>query len=327
MDGDGWAIYAPAPGVRDLGHEAFCARSLARSRARRARAAAPVASLRPRAAARLGAGLLAVGLVAGPAVQLAAAAPAAAADGVLREGDSGPAVRRVQAALGVGADGAFGPATALAVRRLQRAHGLTPDGVVGPATRAALGGSGSTTSRVPRATALRVQRALGISPDGVFGPVTRATLRDFQRRHGLVVDGIPGPATLGALGTSAGSAGSASPAVVVAAMRAKLGLPYQWGGNGPDSYDCSGLTQYAFRQAGVDIPRVSYDQAFAGVHADRSQIQAGDLVFWSLAGPGASHVGVATGPTTAISATVHRVREVDFSSGYWSDAYFGARRV
>jgi peptidoglycan DL-endopeptidase CwlO len=278
------------PSARDLGEPAHCERSLARSRARRARAERqrrPAARVAPRVAAA--AVLVGAVTTAGAAVPALTASAGAASGSVLEPGDAGAAVRQLQLVLGVGADGQFGPATARAVRRLQA--------------------------------------ALGISADGGYGPGTRAALRAFQARRGLLVDGVPGPATRAALGLGGGASGSSVAGSVVAAMRSKLGLPYLWGGNGPDAYDCSGLTQYAFRQAGVDIPRVSYDQAFAGVHVDRTQIRAGDLVFWSLDGPGASHVGVATGPTTAISATVHRVREVDFSSGYWSATYFGARRV
>jgi cell wall-associated NlpC family hydrolase len=59
----------------------------------------------------------------------------------------------------------------------------------------------------------------------------------------------------------------------------------------------------------------------------RSAIQAGDLVFFNTNGPGASHVGVATGPTSFISATSHGVMETSLSSGYWSSHYVGARRV
>jgi peptidoglycan hydrolase-like protein with peptidoglycan-binding domain len=63
----------------------------------------------------------------------------ASAEETLREGDRGPAVRRLQRRLGVTADGAFGPRTDRAVRRFQRRRGLVADGIVGPLTRDALG--------------------------------------------------------------------------------------------------------------------------------------------------------------------------------------------
>jgi Transglycosylase-like domain/Putative peptidoglycan binding domain len=76
---------------------------------------------------------------------------------VVKRGDRGDAVRKVQSALGVGADGVFGPVTERAVKRFQRSHGLLVDGIVGPQTRAALGldpFSASGVVRGTRATAL-----------------------------------------------------------------------------------------------------------------------------------------------------------------------------
>jgi cell wall-associated NlpC family hydrolase len=61
---------------------------------------------------------------------------------------------------------------------------------------------------------------------------------------------------------------------------AQVGKPYQWGGNGPSSFDCSGLTRYAWRAAGVDLPRTSSDQYRGTRRISRSQLQPGDLVFY-----------------------------------------------
>ncbi|MGH2805173.1 MAG: transglycosylase family protein [Thermoleophilaceae bacterium] len=74
---------------------------------------------------------------------------------VVERGDRGPAVRRVQSALGVTADGVFGPLTHRAVRRFQRRHGLMVDGVVGPQTRKALGLRPFRSSSVRRGSRLR----------------------------------------------------------------------------------------------------------------------------------------------------------------------------
>jgi cell wall-associated NlpC family hydrolase len=175
-----------------------------------------------------------------------------------------------------------------------------------------------------------VQRVLGVGVDGEYGPITRAAVRAFQRAHGLEVDGVVGPQTLAALGLSSAAPtapGGSGAGAAVAAARTKLGLPYALGGTGPSSFDCSGLTQWAMAQAGIAIPRTSFEQAGAGVHVPRAAVRAGDLVFFDADGPGASHVGIATSNATAISATTHGVREHEIGGPYWGAHYFGARRV
>ena len=208
------------PPPRDLANPDLWADSLVRSRARRTAAARPTDMLAGRRTASVAA---IVAVAAPPAAGLAtlagAAVPAAAAARahVLKRGSRGRAVARVQRALGVTADGVFGPATARAVKRFQRAHGLTADGVVGPVTLAALGGSGAASSsghrrhrhvHVPAGETRRLQRLLGIPVDGVFGPQTRAALEAFQRAHGLTVDGLPGPQSFAALQAAQAARGS-----------------------------------------------------------------------------------------------------------------------
>jgi peptidoglycan hydrolase-like protein with peptidoglycan-binding domain len=134
--------------------------------------------------------------------------------GPLKLGDRGPAVAALQRALGIAADGIFGPRTLKAVRALQRRAGLTVDGIVGSQTRAALNrlsGGGRPSGRLlelgdhgPAVT--RLQRALGIPADGIFGPRTLKAVRALQRRAGLTVDGIVGSQTRAALGQARGRA-------------------------------------------------------------------------------------------------------------------------
>lgn len=79
---------------------------------------------------------------------------------------------------------------------------------------------------------------------------------------------------------------------------AQLGDPYQWGGNGPNVWDCSGLTQHAYAAAGVSIPRVVGPQYAALQHIPMSQLQPGDLVFYSSM----AHVGMYLGNGRVIDA-------------------------
>ncbi|MFI1357028.1 NlpC/P60 family protein [Streptomyces sp. NPDC020898] len=81
--------------------------------------------------------------------------------------------------------------------------------------------------------------------------------------------------------------------------RAQIGKPYVWGATGPDSYDCSGLTQAVWKAAGVDLPRTTYDQVNAGTTVSLSDIQPGDLVFFY---DDISHVGLYIGNGMMIHA-------------------------
>ncbi|KUO21597.1 C40 family peptidase [Streptomyces dysideae] len=85
----------------------------------------------------------------------------------------------------------------------------------------------------------------------------------------------------------------------LAFARAQIGKPYVWGATGPDSYDCSGLTQAAWKAAGVDIPRVTYDQVNAGTTVSLSNAQPGDLVFFY---DDVTHVGIYIGNGMMIHA-------------------------
>ncbi|MCK8435227.1 glycoside hydrolase [Streptomyces sp. D2-8] len=85
----------------------------------------------------------------------------------------------------------------------------------------------------------------------------------------------------------------------LAFARAQIGKPYVWGAVGPGSYDCSGLTQAAWKAAGVTLPRTTYDQVNAGTTVPLSQAQPGDLVFFY---DDLTHVGIYIGNGMMIHA-------------------------
>jgi cell wall-associated NlpC family hydrolase len=107
--------------------------------------------------------------------------------------------------------------------------------------------------------------------------------------------------------TTTGSSGSTTTdssyatkaAKAIAFARAQIGKPYVWGATGPGSYDCSGLTQAAWKAAGVTLPRVTTDQVNAGTTVSLSDAQPGDLVFFY---DDISHVGLYIGNGMMIHA-------------------------
>ncbi len=97
------------------------------------------------------------------------------------------------------------------------------------------------------------------------------------------------------------SSATGSTATLVSFLKAQLGKAYVMGSSGPSSYDCSGLTQAAFNQIGIDLPRVSQDQSTAGKQVGLDNLQVGDILYWGSAGS-AYHVGVYVGGGKFIGA-------------------------
>jgi cell wall-associated NlpC family hydrolase len=364
---DRFAIFAEPPGLRDLGLPELWERSAARSQRRRQAAATRIIALPKTATARISAALIAAGIVgqAGPMVGAAQAAQSttlgrgsqgdgvAAAQralGIPADGVFGAqtrkAVRQFQRAHGLVVDGRIGPQTRAALGLAASTAASTT-----ATTRSVSASTASSAdSALPASTTRAVQAKLGLAADGVFGPQTRKAVRAYQRSHGLTVDGVAGPQTLASLGVSSSTSDAATRtasgtstatsaatessapsgsgvAAAVAAAMSKVGSPYVSGGNGPSSFDCSGLTSWAMRQAGITIPRTSFAQYGVGSAVSKGSIQAGDLVFFNTAGPGASDVGLATSATTAVSATTHGVMNHAIFDSYWGSHFVGARSV
>lgn len=199
------------------------------------------------------------------------------------------------------------------------------------------------TVKLTRSQTKSVQRRVKVRADGALGAGTRTALKRYQRTRELVPTGRPNLQTLHAMelkfaaaieeklrADTAPQAAAPSPAAAQAVQAAKsqTGTPYKFGGDGPGGFDCSGLTMWAYAQAGVKLPHYSFDQFTMGAPVERDAIQPGDLVFFDTAGPGASDVGIATSPTTVVSATSSRgVLDHQIFDDYWGAHYVGARRL
>ncbi|MFJ8671170.1 NlpC/P60 family protein [Streptomyces sp. NPDC093589] len=123
---------------------------------------------------------------------------------------------------------------------------------------------------------------------------------DQKRQDGGSDDGSSDGSAGGSGGGSAGDGQTSSKAAkALAFARAQMGKPYVWGATGPNSFDCSGLTQAAWKAAGVDLPRTTWDQVKTGERVATENLQPGDLVFFY---DDISHVGMYIGGGKMIHA-------------------------
>jgi len=108
-----------------------------------------------------------------------------------------------------------------------------------------------------------------------------------------------------------------------------VGKPYRYGGASPSrGFDCSGLVQFSFRQAGVLLPRTTRDQRRASTPVRKSSLRRGDLLFFTERGRKSSHVGIYLGNGRFVHApsSGKHVRTDRLDSPYWSRHLSEARR-
>jgi cell wall-associated NlpC family hydrolase len=257
-------------------------------------------------------------------------------------------------------DGIFGPEVFAGVEDFQRAHSLEVTGKAGPKTLELLyeavapktSASTSLSSAPPAgylyvgskgAEVLTLQKDLAVLGfysgriTGTYGPVTLKSVIAYQASVHLPDHGYVGALTDAALHKSlaaraqavdvvaSGSVSTTATSVIDLALKYQ-GAPYVWGGNSPATgFDCSGFVQWIFGQNGISLPRTTFEQWDVGTHVTMSQLQPGDLVFFTTLGVFCNHVGLYLGNGEFISDTEpgQGVLIQSLNTAYWADAFDG----
>lgn len=206
-----------------------------------------------------------------------------------------------------------------ALHRIESLHArFTPTGFTTSRTfTAALTSAGqSLGTQTAQATALPVTHDPALPPAATVRP------------PGLDLPPVsPAAATAAVAHAPAAPSGHDPASVAIGAAKTMLGKSYTWGGEDPStSFDCSGLVKWAYAQAGVELPRASYQQVNAGtpVPVDPAQLRPGDLLFSSSRGLPVGHVALYLGEGKVIEAT--RSGGVVINNVDW-DSIVSARRV
>ncbi|MDD6126900.1 MAG: NlpC/P60 family protein [Veillonellaceae bacterium] len=198
------------------------------------------------------------------------------------------------------------------------------------------------------------------SADGVYGSGTERAVAQFQRDQNIHVTGVVNAATWRALKSvkskktwgidiqppapksepAPAVKGPLAPNNVPILPRSKvnsiiqtaknyIGTPYSFGGTTPKAFDCSGYLQYVFAKNGISIPRLADDQYKLGTRTkSTSQLEPGDLVFFTTYEPGPSHCGIYLGSGEFIHASSSKGVRIDaLSNSYWQPRYIGGKHI
>ena len=201
---------------------------------------------------------------------------------------------------------------------------VTPD--AGLNLRKGPGTSYSVIKTLSKGTAVTVHSSnngwSNVSANGVEGYVSTSYLSSTK------------PSTSGSSSSSSSnSSTSVSVDKVLNFAHQQLGKPYVWGAQGPNSFDCSGLIYYVYKNAAnITLPRTSVEQSKFGTTVSKSNLKAGDLVFFDTNGPNngaVSHVGIYAGEGQLIhaSSSNKKIVKVNMETSYWNNTYVVAKRV
>ncbi len=227
-----------------------------------------------------------------------------------------------------GADGYSNAAdSASAPQSMNYAIGAQPASAPGTPLEAAAGAQSPATpvAEIPTSGAAQEQ---AIPPTAGGQPAIGDSAGSASESAGGAVDvgNLPSATSI----ASDPSYGSPTAHAAFEAAKGELGEPYRYGDESPQSgFDCSGLTQWAYHQAGVDIPRVAADQFNVGTPVSLSDLKEGDLVFFRISGGAVDHVGMYVGNNEFIEApaTGQNVQYASLNDPYWAQRFAGARQI
>lgn len=158
-------------------------------------------------------------------------------------------------------------------------------------------GAAVATSGTATAAPVTVDVPVELRLPGVPEQVTVDVPEGVELPHGLAQAAQPAPAAPVEFAAPAPEVSAGQQ--IVDAAESRVGSPYAWGATGPSSFDCSGLTSWAYQDAGISIPRTSQAQVGGGTQVAKSDLQPGDIVaFYG----GATHVGIYAGNGQVIHA-------------------------
>ena len=248
-------------------------------------------------------------------------------------GSGSAAIKRVQLrlyALGYLAksesvDGNYGATTAAAIGLFQKANGISVTGRADPATMKALY---STAAKSLPSGSKAADEGGSASPGNVVNPSGTVKL------SATYVTTMPDALKSTTASYSSGMSGDLKLEHVIYSAQEKLGKPYVYGSTGPNSFDCSGLTTYAFKKVDVSLKRSAYSQGYDSSYdkiEGTGSLKRGDLVFFNTISDSdlSDHVGIYLGGGCFIHASSggHKVVVSNLTSGYYNRVFSWGRRV
>ena len=219
-------------------------------------------------------------------------------------------------------DGSYGTATNNAVALFQKASGLSVTGTADPATLKALYSTGA--AKLPSGSKAADESSGGsvVTPSGTV------------KLSSTYVTTMPAELKSTTSSYSSGMSSGQKLEHVIYAAQEKLGKPYVYGATGPNSFDCSGLTQYSFKKVSVSLKRSAYSQGYDSSYdkiSGTGSLKRGDLVFFNTISDSdlSDHVGIYLGGGCFIHASSggHKVVVSNITSGYYNRVFSWGRRI